>query len=180
VSSKLLWSGLLCALLLAACGGSSHSSTGASTTRAATSATTSATTSAATTTAETSATTPQAINTGTATKTKTAVTLTRTSTPAAPPPVTGPRVPATFTILPKDVLSPPSISVPAGYRVEITFLSHGAPATVLVLTPHRVTLKVSAGGEASKVISGLPKGAYPIVIGGAARGSLVIGSAPGP
>jgi hypothetical protein len=89
-------------------------------------------------------------------------------------------VPATFTILPKDVLSPPSISVPAGYRVQLTFLTHGAPATVLVLAPHRVTLKVPAGGEASKVISGLPKGAYPIVIGGAARGSLVIGSAPGP
>jgi hypothetical protein len=179
VSPKPLCSGLVCALLLAACGGSSHSSTSASTAPAATNASATSTTSAA------SATTPPPqINTTTATKTKaktkTTVTLTHTSTPVAPPPVAGPRVPATYTILPNDVLSPPSISVPAGYRVQLTFRAHGARVTVLVLTPHRVKLNVSPGGEASKVISGLPKGAYPIVIAGAARGSLVIGSAPGP
>jgi hypothetical protein len=89
-------------------------------------------------------------------------------------------VPATFTIAATGTLSPPTISVPTGYRVQLTFLDHGAAVTVRVLTPHRLTLNVPAGGEASKLISGLPKGTYPIMIGGTSRGSLVIGSVPGP
>jgi hypothetical protein len=122
----------------------------------------------------------------TATTIKTSVTLphtrsrTHTQARVAPPPATGPRVPATFTVAAGGTLTPPEISVPVHYRVELTFLDHGGAVAVRVLTPHPVTLNVPAGGEASKVISGLPKGTYPIAVNGATRGSLVIGSAPGP
>jgi hypothetical protein len=122
----------------------------------------------------------------TATTTKASVTLrrirsrTHTQTQAAPPPATGPRVPATFTVAAGGMLTPPEVSVPTGYRVQLTFIDRGGMAAVLVRTPHPISLSVPAGGEASRLISGLRKGTYPIAVNGATRGSLVIGSAPGP
>jgi hypothetical protein len=90
-------------------------------------------------------------------------------------------VPATFTISSGGTVSPTQVSVPAGYRVQLTFINKGSsPTSVIVLTPDALHLTVPAGGDTSQIVSGLKKGSYAIVIGAADRAALVIGSAPGP
>jgi hypothetical protein len=173
VSPKLLCSGLLVALLLAACGGTSHSS---SSTTTASSATTASTSSTATTTVRS-----KSVPTATTAKTTTATTRDATKTPVAPPAASGPRVPATYTIGAGGTLSPQVISPPAGYTVEITFIDQGSAVDhVTVNTPRPLRLVVPAGGDSSQLVSHLPKGSYSIIVNGTKRGSLVIGSAPGP
>jgi hypothetical protein len=174
VSPKLRCSGLVCALALAGCGGSSHSSTPAVTHSETqqTSITVSTTTSSAT---------KQTTARATKTTTTTSASSTHTHTPIAPPPAAGPRGPATFTILASGAISPPLISVPVGYRVQLTFDAHGGGASSVVLVaPHPVRLSVPPTGEASRVVSGLAKGTYPIKVNGTTRGALTIGSTPGP
>lgn len=106
---------------------------------------------------------------------------TTTKKAVAPPPAAGPRVPATYTIATGGTLSPTTISVPTGYTVEVTFVNHGnTTETATVRTPKPVTVTTAPGAEADALVSHLRKGTYPILINGNERGSLVIGSAPGP
>ncbi len=174
VSPKLICSGLVCGALLAGCGGSSHSST--------TAATHSETQQASITVSTTTAQTPSGTISTTTTSTTTHTTAhTTTHTPVAPPPVAGPRVPATFTVLSSGALSPPTISVPVGYVVQVTFIDHGSTtAHAIVHTPRPLSIVAPPGGDAYLLVSHLPKGTYPIDVNGTARGSLTIGSAPGP
>jgi hypothetical protein len=90
-------------------------------------------------------------------------------------------VPATFTILSSGAISPPTISVPVGYIVQVTFIDHGSTtAHAIVHTPKPLDIVAPPGGDAFLLVSRLPKGTYPIEVNGTTRGSLTIGSAPGP
>jgi hypothetical protein len=175
VSPKVICPGLLCALALAGCGGSSRSSTTAVTHSETQQASITVSTTNSSTTAQTTSTT-----TSTATNT-TSASSTHTHTPVAPPPVAGPRVPATYTVLSTGALSPPTVSVPVGYVVQVTFIDHGsATAHVIVHTPKPLDIVAPPGGDAYLLVSRLPKGTYTIDVNGKTRGALVIGSAPGP
>jgi hypothetical protein len=175
VSPRPICSGLLCALALAGCGGSSHSSTTAVTRSETQQASIAVSTTNSSTTAQTANTTTSAATTTTSAST------THTHTPVAPPPAAGPRVPATFTVLSTGALSPPTVSVPVGYVVQVTFIDHGsATAHAIVHTPRPLDIVAPPGGDGFLLVSRLPKGTYAIDINGKMRGALVIGSAPGP
>jgi hypothetical protein len=154
-------------LLLSACGSSSHA-----TSAPGGAATAPATTKPATTT---TATTPSATTTTAAKR--------RSKPPkiTAPPPVSGPRIPATYTIAADGTLAPPTVSVPAGYTIQVTFVDHGsAKDTALVHTPKPLDIMIAPGGDSYLLTSHVPKGTYAIDINGTVRGSLVVGAAPGP
>ncbi len=90
-------------------------------------------------------------------------------------------MPATFTVLSSGAISPPTISVPVGYVVQVTFIDHGSTtAHVIVHTPKPLDIVAPPGGDGFLLVSRLPKGTYPIQVNGATRGSLTIGAAPGP
>ena len=90
-------------------------------------------------------------------------------------------MPATYTVLSSGALSPPTISIPTGYTVELTFIDKGsARVHAIVHTPKPVDIVAPPGGDSYLLVSHLPKGTYAIDINGVARGSLVIGAAPGP
>jgi hypothetical protein len=172
VSRRTLCSGLLFGLLLSACGSSTHSTS---------SSVLSGTTSSAPASTTTAATSTRTRTSATSTSTSTTAARTTTKKVTAPPPASGPRVPATYTIAAGGTLTPPTISIPAGYTVEITFVDHGgSTATATVRTPKPTVLDIPPGGESYALVSHLRKGTYPIEINGAERGSLVIGSSPGP
>lgn len=159
---------LLAVLLLAGCGGSGNTSS--TTTRAASTSTTTTDSTTAATTASTSTTTTTAPKPAPGSKS------------TSPPAPTGARVPATYKIGPGGVLSPPTISAPSGFTVAVTLANHDTKGHVVVLkTPKPSgTIRVPVGGYSYLLEPRLPKGSYPIIIDGAARGALVIGSAPGP
>jgi hypothetical protein len=56
----------------------------------------------------------------------------------------------------------------------------GHPHRVVLRTPTRYTLTVPAHGHASILLTGLKVGSYRLDVDGTARGTLVIGGAPGP
>lgn len=90
-------------------------------------------------------------------------------------------MPATFTITAGGSLDPPTISVPAGFPVELTVVSgDGKAHRVVVRTPVAQTLKVPAHGRASVRLTKLRPGGYTLEVDGAARGTLEIGGQPGP
>ena len=160
------------ALLLAACGGSSP---------AGTTAVTHSLTQRESITVSSSVYSHSVTISTTHTTTSSSVATTHTHTPVAPPAASGPRVPATYTIGSSGSLTPPQISIPAGYRVQLTFIDNGsAAASVVVMTPHPLHLTAPAGGDASTILSGLKKGSYTVTVNGTVRGSLAIGSSPGP
>jgi hypothetical protein len=172
MSRRLLLSGMIGGLLLSGCGSSSHatSAPGGATTAPATTAP--ATTKPVTTT---TATTPPATTTTTATRHSKPPKIT------APPPASGPRIPATYTIAADGTLAPTTVSVPAGYTIEVTFVDHGSTRdAALVHTPKPLEIVIAPGGDSYLLASHVPKGTYAIEINGTARGSLVVGTAPGP
>ena len=111
---------------------------------------------------------------------------TETSTnPGAPQtggaPPSNVRLPATFTILPGGSLSPATITAPAHIPVALTVISgDGRSHRVLVRTPVQYVLTVPAHGRGSILLTGLKAGRYPLDVDGTAKGTLVIGGAPGP
>jgi hypothetical protein len=128
----------LAILLLAGCGGSTHSPGSGSTTR-------------------------------------TGTTSTRTSGS------TDVRLPATFTILSGDRLTPASVSAPASLAIQVTVVSgDGKSHRVLLRTPTPYALAVRPGGRASVLVGGLRPGRYVLLLDRAARGALVVGGQPGP
>jgi hypothetical protein len=149
---------LLAALFLAACGGANSSASSSTPT-------TSLTIPPLTTTSQTSA-------------TETTVTLTQTATAATSTGAVNARVPATFTIKPGGAVTPPTITVPPQFPVQLTVISADGREHHAVL--HGESLVVPARGKASTLIRGLRAGSYPLELDGARRGVLVIGGAPGP
>jgi hypothetical protein len=140
---------LLAALFLAGCGGANSS--------------------ASSSTPTTSLTIAPLTPTSQTTATETTVTLTQTANA---------RVPATFTINPGGAVTPPTITVPPQFTVQLTVISADGRGHHAVL--HGESLVVPARGKASTLIRGLRAGSYPLELDGARRGVLVIGGAPGP
>jgi hypothetical protein len=90
-------------------------------------------------------------------------------------------VPATYKITSGGRLSPPTVTSPAGFTVQFTFIDRDSVKhRVVVKTPTPLVTVVPPGGYAYMLVSHLPKGTYPITVDGTVRGSLMIGGAPGP
>jgi hypothetical protein len=157
----------LCCLVVAACGGSTHTTT-----------TTSATATSSTSPAVTS--TSSSPNATTSTETKT----TATQSPSASHSSGGStnvRVPATFVILAGGKLQPPQVSAPAFLAVQVSVASaDGKGHRVVLKTPVPRTLSVPAHGHVSILVPGLKAGMYAIDVDGVAAGALSIGGEPGP
>ncbi len=151
------------ALLAAGCGGSKSTSTRSTPTAPAAQSTVTTTPSRTTTTVTTKPTTTTA---------KTTTTATTGAVNA--------RVPARFTISPSGTVSPPTITVPAHFAVELIVVSDGGAHRITLRTPHPATLSVRAHGQASTLIRSLRTGSYPLQVDGVPKGALVIGGSPGP
>jgi hypothetical protein len=165
---------LTASLLLAACGGSAHStssSTSSSAGAGSSSATSTAVTTSTTTTAVTSSRPPE-VPAGKAQSSS-------TSNPTAPD--TDVRLPAAFAIEPGGNLTPPLVAAPKGVAIQLRLRNLDSRPHAFVLdTPTRYSFRVRARGRETTLITGLAKGTYRILVDGAARGRLVIGSTPGP
>ena len=177
--------GLIGSLVLAACGGSGHS----------TSAARSATTGSAAATPTATATTTAATTTVATTTVSTITTATTSSRPPEVPagkaesstsshptaPDTDVRLPADFVIEPDDSLTPPFVAAPVGVTIQLGVRNLDREAHSFVLdTPKPYTIAVAPRGQATVLIAGLRKGTYRLLVDGTPRGQLVIGSAPGP
>lgn len=158
------------ALLLAGCGGSSHSQSAANTEAAPTRSV-------------------SAVPTSTTSSTSTASSTAGSSGGSATAPTGGAgmsgsssaRVPATFTLAPSGRLDPPTISIPAFLAVAFSVRSASSqPHRVRLLTPMPHALIVPAHGVASVLVPGLRAGSYRVEIDGAGAGTLAIGGEPGP
>lgn len=91
------------------------------------------------------------------------------------------RIPATFTVTASGTLTPPVITVPAALPIEVTVTSgDGNPHRVELGTPAPHSFSVPAGGKGSVLVSKLHKGTYPVDVDGSPKGSLLVGAAPGP
>jgi hypothetical protein len=166
---------------LAACGGSSHSSTTTATSAPPVPATI-ATRATATTAASAAATT------------------TTTATASAPPEVPktrthkhpgedgghggvsqGARVETSVTIATNGDVSPPVLSVPSGVGIEIHVSNHGSgTATVALSVPAHPGLHLAAGTSGKLESAGLKNGTYRILVNGTPRGQLLSGAQGGP
>jgi hypothetical protein len=157
VSRRLRFLGLLPVFLfIGGCGGSSHS------------------------TSPTTATAPIASTPTSATgPTKTATTTTSTSAPTTSKGgSSNVRVPATFVLKPNGQLSPPQISVPSGFTVQVTVAAADRSPHNVLVAGH--SLRIFPGGRASTRLRGLPKGHYVVKVDGRSAGVLVVGVQPGP
>jgi hypothetical protein len=171
---------LLTALLIAACGGSSHSSSSASsassassttsTASPATNATSTVSAGPSTTTATTSARPPEVPKNRA---------LRHSSKPTVPN--TNVRIPAAFVIRAGGGVTPPLISVPAHVTVELELHNEGAKArTVQLSVPNAGAAAVPAHGVTTITVTGLSKGTYRLLVDRVARARIVIGAVPGP
>jgi hypothetical protein len=161
---------LISCLLLAACGGSPHSTSSSAGSSASITTSTPAATST-TTTAVTSSRPPE-VPAGKA-QSSTA------SNPTAPD--TDVRLPAAFAIEPGGSLRPPLVAAPKGVAIQLQLRNlDSRPHSFVLDSPKRYSVEVQPRGRATVTITGLRKGTYRILIDGAPRGRLLIGSAPGP
>jgi hypothetical protein len=164
-------------LLLAACGGSSHSSTG---TRTATAAGDGLT--------RTVSITRQKVS---------HATTTTTSSTSAPPEVPkakkekhhgrshavsqGVHVETGVTVAASGDVSPSVVSIPSGVGVEIHVANHGSSvATVALGVPGDPIVHVAPGASATLHTDGLKDGTYRILVNDTPRGQLIIGAQGGP
>jgi hypothetical protein len=93
----------------------------------------------------------------------------------------GARVPVALTA-DGGALSPTIVTIPAFLAVEVTVASKGTAETVTIAAPGGGTLRVAAGGTASKRLAGLKPGDYTVTTAGGGKTVLhvVSGGAPGP
>jgi hypothetical protein len=173
---------MLASLLIAACGGSGHSSSTTSSPTSSTSAATSANT---------------ATGANTATSTVSAGPTTTTATTSSRPPEvptnkapkhskptapnTNVRIPAAFVIRAGGAVTPPLISAPANVTIELQLHNQDAKAHRLTLSvPHFASISVPAGASKTTDVTGAPKGTYRLLIDGAPQARIVVGAVPGP
>jgi hypothetical protein len=101
------------------------------------------------------------------------------SKPTAPN--TNVRIPAAFTIAAGGAVTPPLISVPPNVTIELQLRNHDSLAhRVQLSVAHFPTASVPPGGSKTTDISGVPKGNYRLIVDGAPRARIVVGSVPGP
>ena len=174
---------VIAALLIAGCGGSSHSSSS-----------TASSTPSTPTSSTTAATTAQSTSTGTVSAGPSTTTATTSSRPPEVPkeqaskhskptaPNTNVRIPATFIIRSGGALTPPLISAPADVTIELRLRNEDSKAHRVQLTvPHfPPEVLVPAGASATSEITGVRKGTYRLLVDGAAKGRIVVGAVPGP
>ena len=174
---------VLVSVMLAACGGSTHS--------------TSAGTTATTASSQAAATTPPT-TTSTATAATTATTATATTTRATRPPEvpagrgqkkarptpsvsSGVTIPAAFLISPGAKLSPPSVAVPPGVSISLRVENRDhASHTVVLAAGRRPRLRLRAGAGGLTIVTGLPIGSYQVLLDGTAQANVVVGAQGGP
>jgi hypothetical protein len=172
---RTLCTAVLMTLFVAACGGSSHPSSST--------ATTTSTTSSATT----------ATSTGTVSAGPTTTTATTSSRPPEVPknkapkhskptaPNTDVRIPAAFIIRAGGAVTPPLISAPANVTIELQLHNEDAKAHRLTLSvPHFRGVAVPAHGTTTADVTGVPRGDYRLLVDGAPRARIVVGTVPGP
>jgi hypothetical protein len=93
----------------------------------------------------------------------------------------GASVAAAFVIDAGGKLAPPTISVPSKVVIALAVADHDHAAHLVLLNaPHRYSLHVKPGGDATMRIPGLPDGTYRIDVDGVARGELSVGAQGGP
>jgi hypothetical protein len=93
------------------------------------------------------------------------------------------RVPATFIFARLGRVEPPTVTVPAFVRVELTLASRDGRAHTLALRAggRTYTLRVRAGGRATTSIPGLSAGTYRLAaVGGGPSAKLIVGGKVGP
>jgi len=161
----------IAALLLAACGGSAHSTSSSSSATSSSATTTSAVAASTTTTAVTSSRPPEVPASRAQSSTAT--------NPTAPD--TDVHLPAAFAIEPGGDLAPPEVQAPKGIAIQLQLRNlDSRPHAFALGSPKRYSAQIPPRGRTTALLTGLDKGTYRILIDGAPRGRLVIGSAPGP
>jgi hypothetical protein len=178
-----LCAAVLASLVIAACGGSSHSATSASNTS-------STSPSSSSTAAASSA---PATTTGTVSAGPTTTTATTSSRPPEVPknkapkhskptaPNTNVRIPAAFTIAAGGAVNPPLISVPPKVTIELALRNQDSRAHRIQLSvAHFPAVSVPAGGSETTEVSGVAKGDYRLLVDGAPKARIVVGAVPGP
>jgi hypothetical protein len=84
-------------------------------------------------------------------------------------------------IKPGGTLTPPVLAAPKGVAIQLRLRNlDSRPHSVVLATPNRYAFRVAPRGRATALITDLAKGQYRILVDGAMRGLLVIGSTPGP
>jgi hypothetical protein len=90
-------------------------------------------------------------------------------------------LPARFTILPGERLSPKTIFSPPHIRVELIVVSKdGRAHRAMLHIPHPRSITVPRNGRVEQLLPLLAVGTYRLDIDGKPRGALHIGGAPGP
>jgi hypothetical protein len=78
-------------------------------------------------------------------------------------------------------VTPPVVSVPSGVAVELHITNHsGVAATVELSVPSHPGVHVAPSGRATLQTAGLKDGTYRILVNGTPRGQLMIGAQGGP
>jgi hypothetical protein len=86
-----------------------------------------------------------------------------------------------FTVLAAGRVSPPTITIPAHYPVELTVVSRDGRAHQAVLrTTNQYRLSVPAHGHVSVRVPSPRVGQYALEVDGSRAATLVIGGQPGP
>ncbi len=152
-------------LLLAGCGGSSHSTTSAASSTASASTTSISSTSTSATTTSSSGSASVSASASTSSKIK---------------PNNGNHVyvDARFAVQAGGRLSPAQVSVPGSVAVALIVVSKDTSAHEVQLAGKK--LSVPAGRQASTLVKGLRNGHHEITVDGSQAGALVVGVAPGP
>jgi hypothetical protein len=103
------------------------------------------------------------------------------NSPAARQGASNVRLPAVYTILPGEKVSPGTVSAPAGVTIDLRVSSGDSrPHHVVLHTPGDPILTVPAKGSASLTIASLKNGHYALYVDGTDRAALIVGVAPGP
>jgi hypothetical protein len=160
---------LILAAALAGCGGDDEQTSATQATPAPPPATVTATPSA----------TPTATPTPTATTQPTPTSTSAEDQPGGAGDEEAIRVPAEFTISPDGKISPPQISVPAFFQIEITVHNKSAQP-VGVTWAGDALMTVPPNGSAAKTVKGRKKGNYVVSAQPGGDALIVTGAKPGP
>jgi hypothetical protein len=172
---------LLMPLVLAACGGSSHSSTSSASTAAQSTPSSSSSSSTASTQSPASSSTSLTTSTTRPPEVPRSREGHRNRSPHPVAPASGVRIPASFTIQHGGALTPTVISVPKGVTIELQVKdldSHGH--SIRVDVPAAPTVGVSPGASASAAVTGLANGSHRVLEDGHPAATILVGTQGGP
>jgi hypothetical protein len=91
------------------------------------------------------------------------------------------RIPAAFVIGAGGAVTPPLISTPANVTIELQLRNQDAKAhRVMLSVPRFGGVGVPAHATTTTDVTGVPKGTYRLLVDGAPRARIVVGTVPGP